>query len=215
MDENTELSASVVRNLDVVEASARHLADVENRLLSVMMTYLKSECADIGWRFIGFDEDAEDNGFEKHSFFPANWASEDDPETPDFFFDICAIGPEAENLKWITCFTRALGNEAEAVIRVNFQKVLGKTKNKKFLARPEIRDATLALNFENNGVEVDRRFAIDREALAKAFEEDDGEEINDGFRSALSPLGTEIRDLAKQIAVWDKLRMKATAFANE
>jgi len=215
VDENNELSASVVRNLDVVEAAYRHLATVEHRLLGVVMTYLESECAEIGWRFVGSDDGAEDFDIDDNSFFPPNWASDDDEDEAEFFFDICATGPEAVNLNWITCFTRAMGNEAETVIKANFQKFLGKNKNKKFLSRSDIRNDIVALNFENNGVEVQRRFVIDRELLAKAFDEDDGESINDGFREALAPMGAEVREIAKQIAAWDELRMKAIAFANE
>lgn len=215
MDDNNELSASVVRNLDVVEAATRHLAAVERRLLGVIMVYLDSECADIGWRLVGRDADADDSGFDDNSFFPPSWASEDDGEDADFFFDICAEGPASGDLSWITCLTRAMGNDGETVIQVNFQKFLGKNKNKKFLARPDIRNAIAALNFENNGIDVQRRFVIDRELLAKAFDDDDGEDINAGFREALAPLGSEVREIARQFKEWDVLRVKAVALANE
>lgn len=215
MDENNELSASVVRNLDVVEAAYKYLSTVEHRLLGVVMNYLKSECAEIGWRFVGSDDGAEDFGFEDNLFFPPNWANDDDEDEAEFFFDICATGPDAENLKWITCFTRALGNEAEIVIEANFQDLLGRMKNKQFLGRSDIRNNIVALKFENNGVKVQRRFHIDRELLAKAFNEDDGDSINEGFRAALAPMGAEVREIAKQIAAWDDLRMKAIAFASE
>jgi hypothetical protein len=215
MDDNNELSASVVRNLDVVEAATRHLAVVERRLLGVIMTYLDSVCADIGWRLVGRDADADDAGFGYNSFFPPSWAIDDHEESADFLFEICAEGPDCGDLNWITCLTRAMGNDGETVIQANFQKFLGKPKNKKFLARPDIRDAIAALGFENNGVEVQRRFVIDRELLAKAFDDDDGEDINAGFREALAPLGSDVREIARQFKGWDALRVKAVSFANE
>ena len=63
MDDNNELSASIVRNLDVVEAATRHLVAVEKRLLGVIMAYLDAECAEIGWRLAGRDVDADNSGF--------------------------------------------------------------------------------------------------------------------------------------------------------
>ena len=174
MDDNNELIASVVRKLDVVEAATRHLVAVEERWLSVIMAYLDSECSDIGWRLAGRDVDADNSGFDDNSFFPPSWASEDDGEGADFLFEICAEGPACGDLNWITCLTRAMGNDGETVIQANFQNFLGKNKNKKFLARPDIRNAIAALNFENNGINAQRRFAIDRELLAKAFDDDDG-----------------------------------------
>jgi len=215
MDDSNELSASVVRNLDVVEAATRHLVAVEKRLLSVIMAYLDSECSDIGWRLAGRDVDADNSGFDENSFFPPSWVSEDDGEGADFLFEICAEGPACGDLNWITCLTRAMGNDGETVIQANFQNFLGKTKNKKFLARPDVRNAIAALNFENNGVDVQRRFAIDRELLAKAFDDDDGEDINAGFRAALMPIGRELREIATKFKAWDALRAKAVALANE
>lgn len=215
MDDNNELSASVVRNLDVIEAATRHLVAVEKRLLGVIMAYLDSECSDIGWRLAGRDVDADNSGFDDNSFFPPSWASEDDGEGGDFLFEICAEGPACGDLNWITCLTRAMGNDGETAIQANFQNFLGKNKNKKFLARPDIRNAIAALNFENNGIAVQRRFVIDRELLAKAFDDDDGEDINAGFREALAPLGAEVREIATQFKGWDALRVKAVALANE
>jgi hypothetical protein len=215
MDDNNELSASVVRNLDVIEAATRHLVAVEKRLLGVIMAYLDSECADIGWRLAGRDVGADNSGFDENSFFPSSWTSEDDGEDADFYFEICAEGPACGDLNWITCLTRAMGNDGETVIQANFQNFLGKTKAKKFLIRPDIRNAIAALRFENSGVEIQRRFVIDRELLAKAFDEDDGEELTEEFRAALAPIGQEIRDIVKRFKEWDALRAKAVAFANE
>ena len=108
-----------------------------------------------------------------------------------------------------------MGNDGETVIQANFQNFLGKNKNKKFLARPDIRNAIAALNFENNGINVQRRFAVDRELLAKAFDDDDGQDINAGFRAALMPIGQELREIANKFKEWDALRAKAVALANE
>lgn len=215
MDEDNDLSASVVRNLDVVVSAYRHLDRVDKRFLEAIMWYLRELTDELDWHLGGMDSNSDLYGFVDHWFCPTSWVNEGNPDDTEIYFDICAEEPEGEDLHWATCLIGALGDESAAMIKCELPKLPKRYGNRNFLAREDITSDVSALGFEINGSEVQRRVVIDREALAKAFENDDGEDINDGFRTALSPLGDAMRDLAKQNDAWNAVRAKFLEVAGE
>jgi hypothetical protein len=215
MDEDSELSASVVRNLDVVVAAYNHLDRIERRFLEVTMVYLQEVADGLNWYLGGMDENSELHGFNDHWFCPNAWVNQDKPDETDVYFNISSNEPEDADLHWITCFTAALGDEACTELKFEWPKLPKRNGNRNFLAREDITRDISALGFEIDGTKVMCRVAIDREILAKAFDEDDGEDISDGFRAALAPLGDLVGRLAKKIDAWNALRIKILTVADE
>lgn len=215
MDENNDLSASVVRNLDVVEAAYRHLQRVDERLLEATMCYLSEVTDSIEWHLSGMDKNADQQGFDNHWLCPTAWVSTANPDETEIYFDICAVGPEFEDLHWTTCFTGALGDEAGAAIKLEFPKLPKRNGNRNFLAREDVTREVSALGWEIDGTEVMCRFIIDRETLSKAFESDDGEDLSEGFRLALAPLGDKIHSIDKKLGAWNAFRGKIVAAVDE
>jgi hypothetical protein len=154
------------------------------------------------------NDNSENFGFGEHWFCTTAWVNEAEPDETDIYFEISSDEPEGEDLHWITCLTAALGDEASSMIRLEWPKLPKRYGNRNFLAREDITREISALGFEIDSNEVMCRFVVDRERLAKAFDDDDGEGISEGFRQALAPLGDEIRRIAKQLDAWNALRAK-------
>jgi hypothetical protein len=208
MDEDNELDASIVRNLDVVVSSYRNIERIDDRLLEVTMLYLRELTDSFEWHLGGMAENSKHHGFSKHWFCPTAWVNETNPDDTEIYFEISSEEPDDEDFHWITCLTAALGEEASAMIRLEWPKLPKRNGSRNFVAREDVASEISSLGCEIDGSEIQCRFVIDREALAIAYESDDGDDLNDHFRQALSPIGDVLKKIVENQIIWDELRVK-------